>query len=339
MKIYEFVSKRFFRDYGIKVPNSYLAKSKNVQPKFLPCVLKSQVLVGGRMKAGGILFAKSFEEYQENMGILLTKPIKGDNPYGVLVEEMMEIEKEYYLSLFLDRKEKRISYVFSQCGGIDIENTSDYLSGDKDFILSKIPLAINSIIDKLEKLFIDKDLTLLEINPLAQLKNGEIYALDAVLHLDDSAIFRQKWALEFSKEEKYPFQYVELEGNIGIIGCGAGIVMATMDAVSYRGFKPADFLDLGGGANTKTTIEALQLLAGKGIKTIVMNIFGGITKCDEIARAIIKFRSSRDDINLLIRLTGTNEYEAKKLLKDAELTYFDDMYSMIDYLTESEMVL
>jgi succinyl-CoA synthetase beta subunit len=331
MKIHEFVGKRFLKSYGINVPPSYLIKTYNEKsPQFLPCVLKSQVLVGGRMKSGGVLFAFNESEFREKLKKLLQTPIKGEEPYGVLVERKMEIEHEYYLSIFIDRSKRDITYVFSENGGIEIENVRDYLTGNKEQILHKIPEKFYSIIEKLTNLFIEKDLTLLEINPLAQLKNGEIYALDAVFHLDDSAIFRQEWAKEFVEKKDYPFQYVELDGNIGIIGCGAGIVMATMDAVSLKGYKPADFLDLGGGADTNTTITALNLLYDKGIRTIVMNIFGGITKCDDIAKAIIEFSELRLDVELLVRLTGTNEDQAKNILKKAGLNYFDDMYSMID---------
>jgi succinyl-CoA synthetase beta subunit len=247
-----------------------------------------------------------------------------------LVEKKEEVEKEYYFSLFLDRNEKRITYIYSENGGIEIENRGSHISGDKTFILEKIPTDMKNIVDKLTLLFKEKDLTLLEINPLARLKNGEIYALDAVLHLDDSALFRQKWAERFIQRKEYPFQYVELEGTIGIIGCGAGIVMATMDAVSLKGYKPADFLDLGGGAGSKTTIEALKLLTSKGIKTIVMNIFGGITKCDEIANAIVEYSKLNNHVRLLVRLTGTNEEKAKKILAENNIGYFEDMYSMIE---------
>jgi len=330
MKIHEFVGKEFFRDYGIKVPPSKLFTKETMQAPFLPCVLKSQVLVGGRMKSGGVLFAETEEEFRTNLKILLKKKIKGEIPYGVLVEKKEDIEKEYYFSLFLDRNKKRITYIFSENGGIEIENRGGHISGDKDFILKKIPTEMRSVVDKLTLLFKEKDLTLLEINPFARLKNGEIYALDAVLHLDDSALFRQEWAKKFVQEKEYSFQYVELDGNIGIIGCGAGIVMATMDAVSLKGYKPADFLDLGGGADSKTTMEALKLLTSKGIKTIVMNIFGGITKCDEIANAIIEYSKSNNNVKLLVRLTGTNEEKAKKILIDNNIRYFDDMYSMIE---------
>ena len=337
MKIHEFVGKSFLHEYDINVPSSYLLTTFKGTPKFLPCVLKSQVLVGGRMKAGGVLFANSKNEFKESLKKLLSTPIKGEKPYGVLVERKVEIEHEYYLSLFLDRKARDITYVFSQNGGIEIENSGNHISGNKKFIIENIPLNLKPIVEKLTKLFMDKDLTLLEINPLAKSKDGNIYALDAVLHLDDSAIFRQKWAKRFIEKKEYPFQYVELNGNVGIMGCGAGIVMATMDAVSLKGYKPANFLDLGGGASTETTIKALELLNKRGLKVVVMNIFGGITKCDDIAKAIIDFSKRNSRMRLLIRITGTNEDKAKIMLKEFGLKYFNDMESMINALEEESL--
>ncbi|AEX85481.1 succinyl-CoA synthetase [Marinitoga sp. 1135] len=330
MKVHEFIGKGFLQDYGIKVPQSYLITSeKDIKVTFLPAVLKSQVLVGGRMKAGGVLFAHTEEEFSEKAKYLLKKEIKGEKPYGVLAEEMIPIKKEYYISLLLNREEKEISILFSESGGIDIEENKDsIIKTNFEKFHEVIPEKIQKILPNLRKLFREKDLTLLEINPLIESEGGEIIALDAVMHLDDNAIFRQTWAEEFV-DEKYPFHFVKLEGDIGIIGCGAGIVMATMDAVKLHGGEPADFLDLGGGAEKDITLEALNLLKNSGIKKVILNIFGGITKCDEIARGLVEFNKENPDIQLFIRLTGTNENEAKEILKKHNLNYYEDMYSMI----------
>ncbi|WGS65771.1 ATP-grasp domain-containing protein [Marinitoga aeolica] len=330
MKIHEFLGKKFLKEYGIKVPAAYLIKEeKEIEFKFLPAVLKSQVLVGSRMKAGGVLFAHTREEFIVKAQDLLFKEIKGENPYGVLVEEMIPFEKEHYISLVLDREEKDIIILYSQNGGIDIEeNKNSIIKTNFENYEKILPEKIQKIIPNLRKLFREKDLTLLEINPLVEGINGEIYALDSVMHLDDNAIFRQEWAKEFV-EEKYPFHFVKLDGDIGIIGCGAGIVMATMDAVKLEGGEPADFLDLGGGAEKNTTIEALNLLKQYGINRIILNIFGGITKCDEIAQGLVEFIGENPEMQLYVRLTGTNEEEAKKILKESNIGYYDDMYSMI----------
>lgn len=329
MKIHEFVGKELLREYSVKVPKSYLVKEKPYDVKFLPAVLKSQVLIGGRMKAGGVLFAHEKSEFESKVDELLFKEIKGEKPYGVLVEEMIPIQKEYYVSLLLDREEKDIIILFSENGGIDIEDNKDSIikTNFNDFE-NKIPEKISKILPKLRKLFREKDLTLLEINPLVEDINGELYALDIVMHLDDNAIFRQDWAKEFIENE-YPFHFVKLDGDIGIIGCGAGIVMATMDAVKLSGGEPANFLDLGGGAEKNITIQALELLKSYNIKRIILNIFGGITKCDEIASGLVEFKNNNPEIQLYVRLTGTNEEEAKRILKDNNINYYDDMYSMI----------
>ncbi|SHF01568.1 succinyl-CoA synthetase beta subunit [Marinitoga hydrogenitolerans DSM 16785] len=330
MKVQEFLGKKFLKEYGIRIPVSYLVKEeKDIEIKFLPAVLKSQVLVGGRMKSGGVLFAKDENEFISKANVLLKKEIKGEKPYGVLIEEMIPFEKEYYISLVLDREKKDIIILYSENGGIDIEeNKNSIIKATFENYEKFLPEKIQKIIPNLRKLFREKDLTLLEINPLVEDNEGVIYALDSVMHLDDNAIFRQEWAKEFL-EEKYPFHFVKLNGDIGIIGCGAGIVMATMDAVKLSGGEPANFLDLGGGAEKEITIQALNLLKDYGIKRIILNIFGGITKCDEIANGLVEFKKQNPEISLFIRLTGTNEENAKKILKENELSYYEDMYSMI----------
>lgn len=332
MKIHEFVGKEILSKNGINVPKSFLVRNSTETPQectLLPCVLKSQVLVGGRMKAGGVLFADEFYEFKQKLHSLLSKSIKDEKPYGVLIEEKKEIKKEYYLSLVLDRKQKDIIFVFSKDGGIDIEDSESLITGNFESVIEKLPSKIKSILPTLRKIFREKDLTLLEINPLAELKDGSIYALDAVFHLDDNAIYRQPWAQNFVEETQYPFHYVRLNGDTGIIGCGAGIVMATMDTVKMYGGSPANFLDLGGGANKENTVMALELLKNEGIKKIVMNIFGGITECDVIAKAIVKFTQKNHDIKLFIRLTGTHEEEARKILSKNNIPFYEDMYSMI----------
>ena len=329
MKIHEFVGKNFLKEAGIKVPKGYLIKNeKQIIVKFLPAVLKSQVLVGSRMKNGGIVFANSKDEFIEKTKELLHKKIKGEKPYGVLIEEKVDIFKEYYLSLVIDRVDKDIKILFSEYGGIDIEENKDKIKKLSINDYQSLPQKFHPIILKLYSLMKEKDLTLLEINPLVESKNNEIFALDCVMHLDDNALFRQQWASEFI-DDKYPFHFVKLEGDVGIIGCGAGIVMATMDAVSLYGGKPANFLDLGGGASANITLQALNLLKSINVKKIIMNIFGGITKCDEIAKAIIEFKKENENIPLFVRITGTNEDIAKKMLKENNIDYFDDMYEMI----------
>ena len=330
MKLHEFLSKKIMCSYEVPVPRSFLVK-KGESPKnfFLPCVLKSQVLVGSRMKNGGVLFANTPQEFEHGLKILLEKKIKGEIPFGVLVEEKMPIKHEHYLSLFLDRDEKSIALIYSSEGGIDVENSQNFIKGRFDKIIREVDPRIAKIALILKKIALEKDITLLEINPLGEMENDEFIALDAVFYLDDSALYRQSWAKKFAEENPYPFHYVKLEGNIGIIGCGAGIVMTTIDMVKRFGGEPADFLDLGGGADKDITVFALETLKGYGIKKTIMNIFGGITKCDEIARAIVDFKKENPDYVLYVRLTGTNEEKAKEILEENHINYYNDMYSMV----------
>lgn len=332
MKIYEFVGKRLLSEYSINVPVSQLITDKIPEQKIIPSVIKSQVLVGGRMKSGGILFAKNEEEYIKNVNILMSKKIKGEKPHSVLVEEIVNYKQENYLSIYIDREERAIKWLFSNEGGIEIENSKNIFKGNYNEIFIKVPNFIKKIMPNLYNLFIEKDLTLLEINPIVENNKNEAYALDCVMTVDDNAIYRQEWAKKYDNTNKNKFHYVEMDGDIGIIGCGAGIVMATMDMISEKGLKPANFLDIGGGADKKTTVEALNTLYEKGLKTIVMNIFGGITKCDLIADSIVEFKDSHKNINILVRMTGNGEKKAKEILKNNKIKNYDTLEDLIEDL-------
>jgi len=246
MKIHEFIGKKILKEYGINVPESVFIKNFPPEKGIIPSVIKSQVLVGGRMKAGGVLFADNGEEFLRNTEILLKKPIKGEFPYGVLAEEKIKIKHEYYISAVLNREKRSEEWIFSEEGGIEIENSENIKKGSYEEILNTVPEKFRTFLPKLKKIFNEKDLTLLEINPVAEDISGNLTALDCVMHVDDNALFRQPWAKKFAEDDR-DFHYVELDGNIGIIGCGAGIVMATMDAVKNAGYSPANFLDIGGG--------------------------------------------------------------------------------------------
>ncbi|MGM0641670.1 MAG: ATP-grasp domain-containing protein [Thermotogota bacterium] len=333
MKIYEFVGKKILKNHGINIPNSQIIKNEIPKNKIIPSVIKSQVLVGGRMKLGGVLFAQNEEEYVKYVNVLLAKTIKGEIPHSILAELMIDYKNENYLSIYVDREERQIKWIFSSEGGIEIENSKNIIKGSYNEVFIKVPQAIKNIMPNLYNLFIEKDLTLLEINPLViTANNNKIYALDCVMEVDDNALYRQEWINEYNKNIESSFHYVELDGNIGIIGCGAGIVMATMDMISEKGLKPANFLDIGGGADKKTTIKALKTLYKKGLKTIVMNIFGGITKCDLIAESIVDFKKNHKDINLLVRMTGNGEKEGTKILKDYNIKNYDTLEDLIEDL-------
>ena len=335
MKLHEFVGKRLLHDGGILVPKSVLIRSQEdirrlkaaVEALGFPQVLKSQVLLGGRMKKGGVVFSNSFQETAVLASELLKKPISGEKPFGVLVEEMIDHKVEWYFSISINSLERDIMFIFSKEGGIDIEkvaqeNPEKIIKGfEKD--IKDLPEEFQNVAKKLFEIFKKYDLTLLEINPFAP---DKMTALDAVVHIDDNALFRQEWAQEFAEDKKL-YHFVKLDGNIGVIGCGAGIVMATMDLVESFGCKSADFLDIGGGASEDVTIAALREVENLSPVAIALNIFGGITKGDEVAKAIVKFHE-KCNIPLFVRITGTNEDVARNILKENGIGVYDDMESL-----------
>jgi succinyl-CoA synthetase beta subunit len=342
MKIQEYLAKGILDSYGITVPSSkFFSSYSGSDSLFLPCVLKSQVLIGSRMKNGGILFADDQEEFKSKMSILINKPIKGTKPEGILVEKKLEIKQEYYCSIFINRLERDIFLSFSECGGINVEEHTDSLKTGKyedmvDYISKKYNQDFVKIIKNLKKIMQKEDATYIEINPIALTAESKLVALDCVMDLDENAYFRNDYLKNYMSldDQKEEFHYVKLDGDIGIIGCGAGIVMATMDAISMKGGKPADFLDIGGGAEKDITLNALKMLYDSGIKRIIMNIFGGITNCDEIAKAVIEFKNKNIDSSIFIRLAGNNSEIAKKMLENAGIKTYDYMYEMVNSCME-----
>ncbi len=333
MKIHEYLAKGTLFFHGIKIPTSKFYDSyveENIS--FLPCVLKSQVLVGSRMKNGGVLFAKSRKEFLNFLKELTEKPIRGETPDGVLVEELVDIRHEYYVSLLLGRKERDLILCFSEKGGIDVEeNAENVVSGPFDEIIKSVPEILRETIFRMKNAFESEDMIYLEINPLAVAGDGQVYALDCVMDLDENAFFRKTvhTGYSFPAEENPGFHFVELTGDIGIIGCGAGIVMATMDAVKMYGGEPADFLDIGGGAGKETVIKALEMLSRKGLEKILLNIFGGITSCDEVAEGILSFKKAHEEVRLYIRMAGNKAEEATDMLNLFGINCYDNVYEMV----------
>ncbi len=338
MKVHEYLAKDILRSEGIRVPRSVLVTEENlstekdliiesIEKLGFPQVLKSQVLVGGRMKAGGVKIVDNIEGFFKEIERMLITEIKGEKPYGVLVEEFIPHESERYLSISIDRNLRDITFVYSDVGGIDIE---EYSRKHPDRViktheLSELPMELQGFVSRLNDIFVRYDLTLLEINPFV-VRGGEYYALDAVFHVDDSALFRQLWA----DEEETGSHFVELEdGNVGVIGCGAGIVMATLDALVEYGFKPANFYDIGGGATAEVVYDALGRVY-KITNKVVLNIFGGITDCVEIANGIIRFKNDNPDIDIFLRLSGNNEIIARELLKNHGVCVVNDMKELIE---------
>lgn len=340
MKFREYEAKQLFRNAGIPVPNSVLitkaeeaaAALKNVAEKV---VLKAQVDVGGRGKAGGILpaIASSVDAVAHD---LFNKTIKGLPVEKVLVEQALEITHEYYLGIAIDRAHKRPVILFSEEGGVEIETLArerpealrrvyvdPMFTELPDFIVRNVigtaPKEIGAVVRTLYKVFTDHDAVLAEINPLVATPAG-IIAADGKVIIDDNALARQGIAenrdlTEREKEaEKHGFSYVELDGEIGVIGNGAGLTMATLDIISHYKGKAANFLDVGGGADAERVCNAVKLVASMpGVKVIVVNLLGGITRCDEVARGIIAAAVPQ---KIIVRIAGTNEAEGAKLLAE-----------------------
>jgi len=332
MKLLEYEGKKILQTSGLPVPNSYIAGDT---PKFLPTVLKSQVPTGGRGKAGGVLVVKNENEYTAARIQLLRREIKGYLPKTILAEALCDIDRELYLSLFIDKKAAAVTLMAHTNGGVEVEeNAADsYLNitvskdGDFDTLgqnladyynLPEQTFALQDLAEKLYKAFNSADMTLCEINPLILTKTGELLAGDAKIVLDDAAAFRHPdWNFE---EEKHDTNFVTLDetGTVATIANGAGLAMATVDAVADAGLQPANFLDIGGGASEASVLAAFRrLLEYSDLKVIIINIFAGITRCDEVARAIIAARAQLADLPpLAVRLAGTNYEQAANLLEN-----------------------
>ena len=349
MKLLEHESKSLLRKSGVPVPNGELIKAGQTPELSLPLVLKSQVPIGGRGKAGGVLVTRTPEELQENSATLFKREIKGFLPSSLLAEELITIDKEFYLSFTINRGTASIELISHAEGGIEIESHSAH-----DFFRRPInPLQFEQLSDELaeylgieskafilEKLlrsayqcFNENDCTLLEINPLILTKEGSLIAGDGKITLDDSASFRHpEWQNFEEKRTETNFVVLHHDGIIATIANGAGLAMATVDAVADAGLKPANFLDIGGGASSKTVLAAFKrIMEFPNVQGIVINIFAGITRCDEVAKAIIEARSTVPNLPpLFIRLSGTNVTQAKELLANEQVPLLSSLQACLD---------
>lgn len=347
MRLYEYQAKDIFNRYGIKIPRGIVTDTaEKIAFDTTPSVVKAQVLVGGRGKSGGIKFVDNREDVKKTVQQLLSTNIKGEQVKKVLVEERLHIEHEFYLGITLD-KDRRIPVALASTnGGMDIEEVAinspeniikryiDPLFGFWDFDARKIAkdigisgsdlMEVTSVLSALYSIFKEYDAELVEINPFVRTAEGIFFAADAKILIDDNALFRHAEFEEQVKQEYSDLElkakmkniaYVGLDGDIGIIGNGAGLVMATIDTVQLYGGNPANFCDLGGGASKNRVIDAIDIvLSNKNVKGIFINIMGGITRCDEIAKGIIEYKSrKRIDIPFVIRMVGTKEDEGRKI--------------------------
>jgi succinyl-CoA synthetase beta subunit len=353
MKLHEYQAKEVFSRHGIKIPRGKIATTPEEVRKIVEelgeVVLKSQVLVGGRGKAGGILKADSVEDAVEKSETLFGKDIKGNIVKKILVEEKLDIAREMYVGVTLDRTKKGVAVILSSVGGMDIEEiaikhpdkigkiTINPLWGLWDYQIRELLYEsgmpgeyfkkVFSIIRTLYNIFTQYEAELTEINPLVVTSDGEVIAADGRLNIDDNALYRQK---EFAEKKDFTgselereaeskgINYVKLDGNIGVIANGAGMSMSTMDLIYLEGGKPANFLDIGGGASSELVKTSIELILNDpGVKVIFINIFGGITRCDQVAEGLIKAFSEIDvDVPVVLRLAGTNEQEGRKMISE-----------------------
>ncbi|HDI74575.1 MAG: ADP-forming succinate--CoA ligase subunit beta [Thermoprotei archaeon] len=362
MKLYEYQAREIYMKYGIPVPKGEVASSpqevRRIAEKLgSPVVIKAQILVAGRGKAGGILFAETPEEAEKISRNLLGKKIKGCVVKKVLVVEKVQFEKEYFLSITVDRDNRVYCFLVSRRGGVNVEELAkkhpedllrvniNPLVGLLDYqirkILSFLSLTSNQkkdlykIIKAMYEIMRKYDCELVEINPLAVTTRGDLIALDTRMIIDDNSKYRhpdiEEPEEEYTEYEKIAkekgFSYVELDGDIGVIGNGAGLTMATMDLVFHYGGRPANFLDIGGGAKAERVKEAVKvLLQHPRVKVILVNILGGITRCDEVAKGIVAaVKEASVEKPIFVRMMGTNEEEGKRILRSAGINVYESM--------------
>ena len=364
MKLEEFQAKILFREYGIPVPDGTMVTTSEearsaAEQIGCPVVVKAQVQAGGRGKAGGVKLAKTPAEAYMAADAILGMDIKGFIVERLLVDPAVSIAGEYYVGITFDRRKKLPVMMASASGGVDIEkvaaaNPEKIFFGEINperglrsfeakqlafqlFADKKKALATASVMMKLWDCFHGVDASLVEINPLAELEDGSIIALDAKIVLDDNAMFKhpimEEMRLPTTSEQKeldaksHGLSYVQLDGNIGCMVNGAGLALATMDLIKHLGGTPANFLDIGGSSSPQKVIHAMELLVSdSNVKAVFINVFGGITRCDDVANGLVAaLQEIKTDIPLVIRLAGTNEEEGIRILSDFGITALKDM--------------
>lgn len=365
MKLLEHEAKSILEKYGLAVPRGFVASTADEARAIAvrlgkPVFIKSQIGVSGRGKAGGILPALNPEETRQAASSLLGKEIKGCRVGSVLVEEKIDLQKQFYASVSIDRQARSFVALASASGGMDIEEIArafpekiarSYIdpltgltavqAGDLAHSLDPGPSGIRGLMAiflSLYQIAVESDAELVEINPLGKTDSGGLLAVDARIILDDNALFRHPEfaGRDLAREEDSPREaearkqklaYVDLDGDIGIIGNGAGLVMATIDLVHLLGGRPADFLDIGGGARTDIIRSGVLLVLNKPeVKALLVNILGGITRCDLVAEGIVQgLREAPVKKPIAVRMMGTNEAEGQEILRRSGIGYYEDM--------------
>ncbi|HMA84287.1 MAG TPA: ADP-forming succinate--CoA ligase subunit beta [Desulfosalsimonadaceae bacterium] len=370
MKIHEFQAKELFKQYEVPVPNGGVAKEAAEafriaeSLKKLPVVVKAQIHAGGRGKGGGVKLSQSLEEVKENANAILgmnlvthqTGP-EGKTVKQVLIEEGLDIKKELYLSLIIDRETANIMIIASEAGGVEIEEVAastpekiikvqiNPLLGIQPYHGRQAAFGLNlpkdaikpftQMLNQLYKLFVDRDCSLVEINPLVLTADDQVIALDAKMDFDDNALFRHKDILENYRDldeedpleveaSKYNLNYINMDGNVGNMVNGAGLAMAVMDTIKLAGAEPANFLDVGGGATAEMVENGFRIiLSDEKVKGILINIFGGILRCDVLAQGVVAAAKNMDiRVPVVVRMEGTNVEEGRKILEESGMKLF-----------------
>jgi succinyl-CoA synthetase beta subunit len=358
MDLLEYQGKQLFRKHGVPTPEGHHAAAVSeaveaAEELGYPVVVKAQVQIGGRGKAGGIKLAKDRAEAEAHAEAILGMDIRGFTVHEVYVEKASEIDEEYYAAIVFDRSAKKPMAMLSRMGGMDVEEVAetdpeamrmlhvDPLVGFQDYhgrrlafeagIAPDVIRPVGAMIGKLYDVFVREDATLVEVNPLLITKDREVVALDAKVTIDGSALHRHPDVAEMrdvSAEDEQErmakergLTYVKLDGNVGILGNGAGLVMSTLDVVAQAGGRPANFLDAGGGSKAEAITSAVEvILSDDKVTAVLFNIFGGITRCDEVARGLIEaFEQIEPGVPFVVRLDGTNDEEGRALLAEANL--------------------
>ncbi|MGC1285742.1 MAG: ADP-forming succinate--CoA ligase subunit beta [Streptosporangiaceae bacterium] len=382
MDLFEYEGKQLFADHGVPIQQGKVAttpqQAREIAAELIAAgkpgvVIKAQVKVGGRGKAGGVKLASDPDEAEAKAERILGMDIKGHTVRAVLVAEDIDIAQEYYLSFLLDRADRTFLSMCSVEGGVEIEE----VARTKPEALARIPVGplagvdaakaaeivaagrlpeearagAAALAERLWDVFTGEDATLVEVNPLVLTGDGRVIALDAKVTLDDNAAFRHDWGqfadpgaadpLEARAKEKH-LNYVKLDGQVGIIGNGAGLVMSTLDVVAYAGeefggVRPANFLDIGGGASAEVMANGLEIvLADPSVRSVLVNVFGGITSCDAVANGIVSaigmLSAGGEQVNrpIVVRLDGNNAAEGRRILEEAEIPVVEQVGTMDD---------
>ena len=372
MKIHEYQAAEILKKGGIPVVSgevaSELSEARLIADKIgYPVVLKSQVLVGGRGKAGGIKVVKNKEELEKIFPALRKLSIKGYPVNKILIVKAIDIKKEFYVAVTIDHAKDDVVLIASSAGGVEIEETAKtnpqaikkfYLE-QRNIDQSRLSEFINTLFEspdhrksatlifqKLIDVFFQNDCSLAEINPLVVDEHGQLFAADAKMNFDDNALYRHEdiqKLQDLSYEDPDELEamasglsFVKLEGDVGCIVNGAGLAMATMDIIKLSGGQPANFLDVGGSSNPQKVLSAMKIiLRNQEIKAIFVNIFGGITRCDDIAVGLLKaMEQIKPRVPLVVRLTGTNEKEAKELLAKSKIAVYSSMRDAVNKVVE-----